>query len=68
MRETMLPERDSGWCFFLSVVREEAARSRPAAKKKAPPPKGQRQRVETERGAGKTLCCAYSLQGCFGHV
>ena len=45
MRETMLPERDPGWCFFLSVVREEAAGSRPAAKKIAPPPKGQRQRV-----------------------
>ena len=35
MREAMLPERDPGWCFFLSVVREEAAGSRPAAKKKA---------------------------------
>ena len=45
MRKAMLPERDPGWCFFLSVVREEAAGSRPAAKKKAPPSKGQRQRV-----------------------
>ena len=45
MRETMLQERDPGWCFFLSVVREEAVGSRPAAKKKAPPPKGQRHSV-----------------------
>lgn len=45
MRETMLPERDPGWCFFLSVVREEAAGIRPTAKKKAPPSKGKRQRV-----------------------
>ena len=45
MRETMLQERDPGWCFFLSVVREEAAGSRPAAKKKAPPSKGQRHSV-----------------------
>lgn len=45
MRETMLQERDPGWCFFLSVVREEAAGSHPAAKKKALPPKGQRHSV-----------------------
>ena len=45
MRETMLPERDPGWRFFLPVVREKAAGSSPAAKKKAPPSKGQRQRV-----------------------
>jgi hypothetical protein len=45
MRETMLPERDPKWCFFLPVVREEAAGSRPATKKKAPPSQGQRQRV-----------------------
>lgn len=40
MREIMLPEGDPGWCFFLSVVREEAAGSRSAAKKKRSRPKG----------------------------
>lgn len=45
MREIMLPEGDPGWCFFLSVVREEAAGSRSAAKKKAQPSQGQRHSV-----------------------
>lgn len=45
MRKTMLPEGDPGRCVLLSVVWKKAAGSRPAAKKKAPPPKGQRQRV-----------------------
>lgn len=40
MRETMLPEGNPGWCFFLSVVREETAGSRPEAKKKRRRPKG----------------------------
>ena len=37
MRETMLPEGDPGWCFFLSVGREEAA---PRKRKKRRRPKG----------------------------
>lgn len=45
MREIMLPGSDPGWCFFLSMLPEGAAGSRPAAKKKAPPSQGKRHSV-----------------------
>ena len=55
MRKTMLPEGDPGRGVFLPMVRKEAAGSRPTAKKKAPPPKGQRQRVQIGREQNTAL-------------
>ncbi len=45
MRKTKLPEGDPGRGVILPMVRKETAGSRPAAKKKTPPTKRQRQRV-----------------------
>nr|DAY96545.1 MAG TPA: hypothetical protein [Caudoviricetes sp.] len=45
MHPRLLPPGNTGRRIFLPLLRQEAARSRPAAKKKAPPPKGQRQRI-----------------------
>lgn len=40
MRETMLPERNPGWCFFLSVVGKKHSEAAPQQRKKRRRPKG----------------------------